>query len=170
MRTVLLSLLTVAALAAPAAAVAGPPSTPGTAVAFCKAQRTALGASFATTYGTNANHKNAWGKCVSENAKNASGSMNNAAKACKAARAADPSGFVATYGTNGKPGSKGAGKNAFGKCVSSKVQASAGQSGSAAPNAAKTCKSERTSNLATFQATYGMGANAFGKCVAAHAK
>lgn len=171
MRTTLLSLLAAAALAAPVAALAAPSPTPAsTAVAFCKAQQTTLGATFATTYGTNANHKNAWGKCVSENAKSASNAVSNAAKTCKAAQAANPTGFATTYGSNGKAGSKGAGKDAFGKCVSSTVQASASQSGTKAPNAAKTCKSDRKSDPTAFAATYGKAKNAFGKCVAALSK
>ncbi len=40
----------------------------------------------------------------------------NAAKECRAERDADPEAFQETYGTNGKK------KNAFGKCVSAKVQ------------------------------------------------
>ena len=40
----------------------------------------------------------------------------NAAKECRAEREADPDAFEETYGTNGNK------KNAFGKCVSTKVQ------------------------------------------------
>jgi hypothetical protein len=40
----------------------------------------------------------------------------NAAKECRAARDADPDGFHETWGTNHN------GRNAFGKCVSSKVK------------------------------------------------
>lgn len=40
----------------------------------------------------------------------------NAAKECRAERDADPEAFQETFGTNGN------GKNAFGKCVSTKVQ------------------------------------------------
>lgn len=171
MRMTMLSLLAAAALAAPVAALAAPSPTPAsTAVAFCKAQQTSLGSAFATTYGTTANHKNAWGKCVSENAKNATNAVNNAAKTCKAAQTANPTGFATTYGSNGKAGSKGAGKDAFGKCVSSTVQASVSQSGTKAPNAAKTCKSDRKTDPTGFATAYGTAKNAFGKCVAALSK
>jgi hypothetical protein len=78
----------------------------------------------------------AFGKCVSGKAKSELSEDNadkvNAAKECKAEQA-DPN-FAAThdgktfdqfYGTNTpNPKGKGAGKNAFGKCVSSKAKAS----------------------------------------------
>jgi hypothetical protein len=81
------------------------------------------GESFADHYGTNANKKNAFGKCVSSKASDAVESQQdatlNAAKKCKAERA--DANFAAThggetfadhYGTNANK------KNAFGKCVS----------------------------------------------------
>jgi hypothetical protein len=94
----------------------------------CKAERAELGAeAFAEKYGSNKNRKNAFGKCVSRGAKPAVNEETqeriNAAKACKAEQA-DPN-FAAThdgktfsefYGTNPND------KNAFGKCVSTKVQ------------------------------------------------
>ncbi|HYH62578.1 MAG TPA: hypothetical protein VD766_11995 [Solirubrobacterales bacterium] len=44
------------------------------------------------------------------------GEFKNAAEECRAHREADPEGFEETYGTNGNK------KNAFGKCVSNRVQ------------------------------------------------
>ena len=62
-------LLPVAAVAADGAAPA--PST--VANQICKQEQVTLGANFKSTYGTNANKSNAFGKCVSKNAKNAQG-------------------------------------------------------------------------------------------------
>jgi Ca2+-binding RTX toxin-like protein len=79
----------------------------------CKAERTADPALFAEKYGTNKNNKNAYGKCVSGKAQEATEEATearvNAAKTCKTMRADDRAGFDAKYGTK---------KNAFGKCVS----------------------------------------------------
>lgn len=95
----------------------------------CKAERAELGAeAFANKYGSNKNKKNAFGKCVSRKATPAvNGEAKkriNAARACKAEQQ-DPN-FAAThdgktfgefYGTNPNDA------NAFGKCVSSKAEA-----------------------------------------------
>jgi hypothetical protein len=63
-------LLSLVALVAPVAAFAdAPPSPAQTANAMCAAAKTSMGASFATTYGTNANKSNAFGKCVSAKVK-----------------------------------------------------------------------------------------------------
>jgi hypothetical protein len=92
----------------------------------CKAERTADPAAFAAKYGTNANKRNAFGKCVSQKAKAKEAAADaqdeqeatefkNAAKECDAERTADPAAFAAKYGTNANK------RNAFGKCVSSKA-------------------------------------------------
>lgn len=91
----------------------------------CKTERgttTVSRAAFAAKYGTNANDKNAFGKCVSATAKAKTGEDQtaelNAAKTCKAERgttAASKLAFASKYGTNASK------KNAFGKCVA-KVQ------------------------------------------------
>jgi hypothetical protein len=118
-----------AALAAPPADK-GKPESPGKSAAApgqqaeqnaakaCKAER-ALGAqAFADKYGTNANKRNAFGKCVSGKVKKAqqaeqqSQAEKNAAKKCKAERAQNPQAFADKYGTNANK------RNAFGKCVS----------------------------------------------------
>jgi hypothetical protein len=95
-------------------------ATPNAAQA-CKDERSADPAAFADKYGTNKNKKNAYGKCVSQQAKaQAAQTVSdqvtadvNAAKACKAERKADPAAFADKYGTNANK------RNAFGKCVSS---------------------------------------------------
>jgi hypothetical protein len=100
-----------------------------TASQLCRAERgttDATRAAFATKYGTNKNKKNAFGKCVSQQAKvqraQAEGTANDAAevaaaKACSAERgttAASRAAFADKYGTNKNK------RNAFGKCVSQK--------------------------------------------------
>jgi hypothetical protein len=92
----------------------------------CKAERQADPTAFADKYGTNANKRNAFGKCVSQKAKakeNAADEQDaedaaefkNAAKECDAERSADAAAFADKYGTNENN------RNAFGKCVSSKA-------------------------------------------------
>jgi hypothetical protein len=85
--------------------------------------------SFATDYGTeNANYKNAFGKCVSQKAREKEAEADeqdqqnatefkDAAKDCAAERDADATGFAQQYGTENANH-----KNAFGKCVSQKVR------------------------------------------------
>jgi len=79
----------------------------------CKAEREAGAEAFNEQYGTNANKKNAFGKCVSGKAKEATEEETedrvSAADTCKAMRTNDATGFKAAYGDK---------KNAFGKCVS----------------------------------------------------
>jgi hypothetical protein len=95
----------------------------------CKAEREADPEAFAQTYGTeNSNRRNAFGKCVSQKAReneaeadeqdqqNAT-EFKNAAKECAAEREADPEAFAQEYGTESSNR-----KNAFGKCVSRKVR------------------------------------------------
>jgi hypothetical protein len=93
----------------------------------CKAERQADPEAFATKYGTNANKRNAFGKCVSTKAKENEAeadqqdqqeatAFKNAAKECAAERQADPDAFATKYGTNANK------RNAFGKCVSTKAR------------------------------------------------
>ena len=86
----------------------------------CRAEEEADPVAFTETYGTGKNGKNAFGKCVSQKSKaeleEEVAEFKNAAKECRAEEEADPAAFTETYGTNGNK------KNAFGKCVSSKVQ------------------------------------------------
>jgi len=87
----------------------------------CKAERDADAAAFAEKYGTNANKKNAYGKCVSSKAEEATEETTearvDAAETCKTERDADSAAFTEKYGTNKNK------KNAFGKCVSATAKA-----------------------------------------------
>jgi hypothetical protein len=94
----------------------------------CKAERAEIGAqAFADKYGTNKNDKNAHGKCVSATAKAKKAEMDaadqqaatefkNAAKACDAERQSlGEEAFTEKHGANEN------GRNAFGRCVSSRT-------------------------------------------------
>ena len=169
MRTI--AIIAVLALAAVPAALATDAPTPSQqASSLCKQQRTAIGANaFTSLYG---GAKNAYGRCVSKIAAAVTHDAANAAKQCAAERA-DAS-FAATH--DGKTfaqtyGSGPQGKNAFGKCVSSKAKTLVADQQEATISAAKTCKAERTSLGATaFNSKYGNKTNAFGKCVSKAAK
>jgi hypothetical protein len=98
----------------------------------CKAERQADPQAFADKYGTNANKRNAFGKCVSGKAKENEAAADeqdqqeatafkNAAKECDAERTADATAFANKYGTNANK------RNAFGKCVSQKSHESTGE-------------------------------------------
>jgi hypothetical protein len=123
-----------AALLAPAAARADKPAPGGThqnASQMCRAERgttDATRAAFRTKYGTNHNGANAFGKCVSAQAK-ALRSMDsgeeqarvNAAKACDSERgttADSRAAFADKYGTGRHN------RNAFGRCVSATAKSS----------------------------------------------
>ena len=194
----LITLAALLALALPAAALAGngkshnsekPPAAESqqpTASQTCKQQRVAIGmANFKALYGTNWRKTNALGKCVAKLATAKRVALSNAAKTCKAERALTDEQFKAAhdnktfahyYGT-GKNG-----KNAYGKCVSQHAKENAEEAVEAVTNAAKTCKAEKKTPAATFQAAHGgktfaewygtnkRQRNAFGKCVAAALK
>jgi hypothetical protein len=92
----------------------------------CREERSEDADAFREKYGTNANKKNAFGKCVSQKAKAKrqeqdeedaaeAEDQTNAAKECDAERSEDPKAFAEKYGTNHNK------KNAFGKCVSQKA-------------------------------------------------
>jgi hypothetical protein len=99
----------------------------------CKAEEAADPAAFKTKYGTGKNGKNAHGKCVSQKAKENKAAADkkerediNSAEACRAEQKQNPDEFKAAHG--GKSftefyGTNENGKNAFGKCVSSKSKA-----------------------------------------------
>jgi len=78
------------------------------------------GKTFDEYYGSGKSGRNAFGRCVSKKAQEATEAQQqatvNAAKTCKAERAADPAAFKNTYGT-GKTKA-----NAFGKCVDAKAK------------------------------------------------
>jgi hypothetical protein len=90
----------------------------------CKAERARDPDAFAKRYGTNANLRNAFGKCVSGKATDETEQQQqetlNAAKQCKAERGTTVDSmktFANKYGTNANK------RNAFGKCVSAKAKA-----------------------------------------------
>jgi hypothetical protein len=89
----------------------------------CRAERSANAEAFAEKYGTNANKRNAFGKCVSQAVKaaeeeaddadrDAAADRKRAAKRCARERRAGAEAFAEKYGTNANN------RNAFGKCVS----------------------------------------------------
>jgi hypothetical protein len=166
-----IALLAVLALVAiPAAFAEDSPSPSDQASSLCKQQRNAIGvAPFKLLYGGGSN---AYGRCVSKLASTIRSDTANAAKQCAAERADasfadthDGKTFAQFYETGPH------GNNAFGKCVSSKAKTLEQEQQQATINAAKTCKTERTSLGATaFTAKYGGRSNAFGKCVSKTAK
>lgn len=87
------------------------------AAKLCAAQKKADSAAFKALWG-----KHAMRDCIragraeDEIATATPEEIHNAAQACRAERALDPAAFAATYGTNAND------RNAFGKCVSTKVQ------------------------------------------------
>jgi hypothetical protein len=159
----ILGVIAMCSLLLPVAAVAadGAPTPSTIASQICKQEKVTLGANFKNTYGTNANKSNAFGKCVSKNARNAQADVANAAKACDAERTADAAAFASKYGKNKND------KNAFGKCVSAKATASAAAHAAAATSASKQCKAAAKADAAGYAAKYGTGKDALGRCVAA---
>jgi|APDOM4702015248_1054824.scaffolds.fasta_scaffold65561_2 hypothetical protein len=97
----------VAAVLAPAALAVEPSVQPTgqqtkNAATWCKAERTKDPAAFAAAYGTNANKKNAFGKCVSAKArqlhkKAETAATANRAATCKDLQQADAKAFAAKY-------------------------------------------------------------------------
>jgi hypothetical protein len=168
MRKLSLCLVAAAALMVPIAALAEEPAPAPSTIAsqICKQEQVTLKADFAKTYGTNASKSNAFGKCVSKNAKAAGQALASAASSCKSEQAADPAAFAKKYGTNGGKGA-GAAKNAYGKCVSAQAKTAAQARAAKAPNAARRCKADAKADAAAFAAKYGSGKDAFGRCVAA---
>ena len=172
-----LAVASVLVFSAPAANAATTPSTTDeqNAAQQCRAQRTAIGsAAFRALYGTNTNRSNAFGKCVSKMARANAQARVSAQRQCRAEQS-DPN-FAATHG--GKTfaefyGTGKNGKNAFGRCVSSKAKAARDAQQAAVINAAKACKAERRADPEAFRKKYGTnqnGRNAFGRCVSITAR
>jgi hypothetical protein len=151
----------------PTGAIAKPDkSEVAAAKADCRAERGASRALFKANY-------DGFADCVGKTAKEEEAeneqAAQNAAKDCKAERDLNAEAFKTEYGTNKN------GKNAFGKCVSSKasekkaaMDAADAQEIAEIKDAAKECKAERDANPTTFKTTYGKNKNdknAFGKCV-----
>ena len=166
----MLAALGAMAFAVPALADDAATPTP-TAQQQCRTERGASSVLFKQTYGTNHTRSNAMGKCVSHRT-SATGRAHadahaDAARACTAEQA-DPATFAADYG---------AGKNAYGRCVSGKTRAQTTATVRAQVKAEikamKACGADRKADPATFKATYGTNrnkTNAMGKCVSALAK
>jgi len=160
------AILPVAALADEAS-----PSDKANGARSCQALKASLGAvTFASSYGTNADSSNAFGKCVSRWTQAEHRNRHAAATACKAeeadanfAASHDGKSFAQVYGS----GKKGA--NAMSRCLQAKRAAESAADKQAVVNAARACKAERKAMGADpFKAKYGTGAdksNAFGKCV-----
>jgi hypothetical protein len=175
MRKSLTTLAALAALAVPAVAIAeDQPSDQNkqNAQKYCRDLREASGKeNFRSMFGGG---KNAFGKCVSQNAKKdqrqEERALKNAAKECKAERDADADAFAEKYGTGPKH------KNAFGRCVSQHAKANKAEEDQTDANdvkAAKACKAEKAEDKDAFAEKYGTNANkrnAFGKCVSQNSK
>lgn len=176
MKRTLISGTALLALALPVGASAQDtpaPSPKQNAAKTCKALRAASGeANFKAAFGTNKTKSNAFGKCVSKQKKVEAASVKASKSACKAeqddpnfAAGHDGKTFEQFYGTNKN------GKNAYGKCVSSKAKAANAEETETLTTAGKTCKAERKElGRKAFTAKYGGKANAFGKCISAEAK
>ena len=144
MTKTLVAVLAACALLVPVSAIAADGAPPAAAVAngICKQEQVSLAGAFNTTYGTNGSKSNAFGKCVSKNAKSAQAAVDSASKACAGERAADPTAFASKYGKNEND------KNAFGKCVSAAAKAAADARAAAAPSAARQCKAAKKADAA----------------------
>ena len=129
----------------------------------CRAARLQMGATaFSLLYGTNANDRNAFGKCVSRTARAQLASEVSSASTCRAEQAdanfASAHGgktFDQSYGTNADL------SNAFGKCVSGKATAASNAEQQATVTAAKACLVEYNADVSAFRAKY----STFGRCV-----
>lgn len=169
MRKFVLLLVGTAVLCVPAVSAAATPTPAQLATQTCKSIRAnETRSTFKLAY-------HSFAGCLKAQKSDSKQDVTNAAKTCKAQRS-DPNfatghdgkTFNQFYGTNGGNG-KGAGANAFGKCVSTIAKQNAQSDASSEVAAAKTCKALKA-DLPTFQAAYGTGRNAFGKCVAKQSK
>jgi hypothetical protein len=162
MRKFVLLLVGTAVLCVPAVSAAATPTPAHLATQTCKSIRAnETRSTFKLAY-------HSFAGCLKQQKSDSKQDVSNAAKTCKAERSLDPAAFKTKYGTNGG-NAKGAGANAFGKCVSTLAKQNAQSDASQEVAAAKTCKALKA-DLPTYQAAYGTGKNAFGKCVAAQSK
>lgn len=164
-----LILVAAVALIAPVAALANSSDPASNASKDCAALRAKMGAAgFAQAYAS-------FGACVSAMTPVEKANATSAQSLCTAEQndanfAASHNGqtFAQFYGT-GKSG-----KNAFGRCVSLKTQASSQVEQQNEPNPAQTCRAERTQiGVSAFDKLFGVNANvrnAFGKCVSKAAR
>jgi len=164
MRKLILAGALALAVAPASAMAADTPSAAELAKASCKTQKAEMGTKvFKQTYSTKSVAK-AVKACAGITEETAATELKNAAKTCKAERDADATAFAEKYGTNVN------GKNAYGKCVSTLAKAAVEEETDATIGAAETCKTMKSADKATFDATYGTKKNAFGKCVSATAE
>src|SRR5215204_2963541 len=161
LKALIAALAVAAVLPVAASAETASPADKANGARACQALKLSLGAAFATTYGTNADKSNAFGKCVSRWTQEEHKNRLAAETACKTEQA--DAGFAAAHGGKTFDQFYGTGKNganALNRCVQDKT---------AATKAARSCKAERTALGAdAFKAKYGTNAdksNAFGKCV-----
>lgn len=184
MKRVIATGAALALLAVPTGAVAKPDKTDrSNAAKECRAERGSTPATreaFKAKYGTSKSKRNAFGKCVSQRAKDeeqeGETAHKNASKECKAEAAElGPEAFAAKYGTGKNK------RNAHGKCVSAKAREHEAEADAkdeeqieARKNAAKTCAAERKKigedAFAEKHGTNKTKSNAFGKCVSKTAK
>ena len=153
-------LVAVAALTIPAAASAAvSPADYKNAAKFCKALRAEMGAdAFKQAYGTNKNKRNAFGKCVSKQARKLDQIHAHAVKECKAA----------TSPSAGEHARQERRQARAARLRKAKVRELKAEHADAIVNAAQQCKTERTADPAAFREKYGTNenkSNAFGKCV-----
>jgi len=169
MRRLIIAFALAAAVMAPVAAGAGPSSQAVTTAQHdCTLLKARMGATaFGQAYSS-------FGKCVSAYAPVEQNNITAAQSLCSAEQSDTT--FASTHG--GKTfdqfyGTGKAGKNAFGKCVSAKTQASTQAEQQGRLNPSQTCRAERLANATAFTNTYGKNTNkrnAFGKCVSMKAK
>jgi hypothetical protein len=153
------------ALVLPAAALAqeGTPSPTELATTACNTEKSQMGTkTFKLTYASRSAAK-AKQACLAKQGIVAETELKNAAQQCKAEREADPVKF-AEYGTNTN------GRNAYGKCVSTKAKAAAEENTADRVSAADSCKTQKNADAAGFTTAFGGKTNAFGKCVSQTAK
>lgn len=133
----------------------------------CQAQKQADAGAFAATYG-----RRGMSSCADGKRLEARGEIRDSRKQCREERDESRAAFKQTYGNNRN------GKNASGRCVSSKVRADRQQDRSEFKNAAQECREERgdtEESRAAFEEKYGtkkdlplyrpQPRNAFGNCV-----
>ena len=161
-RTLIVAAL--ALLVVPGSALAADTTAAEAAKAACKTEKHETGTQvFKRTYAAKSMAK-AMKACIAKTETTVEDAADTAAQDCKTERAADATAFAEKYGTNKN------GKNAYGKCVSSKTTEATEEETEARVNAAKACKAMRADDKTAFEAEYGTKKNAFGKCVSATAK
>lgn len=159
--------ITAIALLLPASALAG--GSQSSAAQTCRAQRAQIGAAtFAATYGTNADRSNAFGNCVNRQVQRENTIRHDALKACQDEQS-DPTFAVSHGGKTFEQYYGGNKNNALRNCVAAKSQAAITYQSQQTVNAAQLCRAQRAAMGARdFGLLYGSGkkrANAFGRCV-----